>query len=41
MIRYTLLEAPSDVRLRLRPFFARDDNHTPEEIEEAVKVSRA
>jgi len=27
MIRYTLLEAPSDVRLRLRPFFAFRDKH--------------
>lgn len=27
MIRYTLLEAPSDVRLRLRPFFVFRDKH--------------
>lgn len=27
MIRYTLLETPSDVRLRLRPFFAFRDKH--------------
>lgn len=27
MIRYTLLEVPSDVRLRLRPFFAFRDKH--------------